>query len=187
MSCAVILFSFFDYYSRPGYWHPPTFFSLPVGIEDILFGFAFGGAASVLYPAKTNKHDGSIKRTVDVRNMATLSPVLIISIGLFVLFGINIMISLPVGLLTGCLLIIAIRPDLAKRLLYSVSYFGLLYLFILLLWFWLFPQAQQWWNLKIYGNITVFNVPLGEVLFGFLFGAFWSAFYEFISGYKLNK
>ena len=187
MSSAVILFSFFDYYSRPGYWHPTTFFSLPVGIEDILFGFAFGGVASVLYPVKRIKHQGPVKSTVDVRNMAALSPVLIISIGLFVLFGINIMVSLPVGLLTGCLLIVAIRPDLTKRLLYSGTWFGLLYLFILLLWFSLFPQAHQWWNLRIYGNITVFNVPLGEVLFGFIFGAFWGTAYEFIFSYKLEN
>jgi hypothetical protein len=187
MSSVVIVFSFFDYYARPDYWHPPTFFSIPVGIEDILFGFSFGGVASVLYPAKTNKYSVPVKRIVDVKNMVALSPVLIVSVGLFVLFDINIMISLPIGLLTGCLLIIAIKPDLTKRLLYSGSYFGLLYLFILLLWFWLFPGAQQWWNLKIYGNITVFNVPLGEALFGFIFGAFWGALYEFIFGYKLEN
>lgn len=187
MSSAVIVFAFFDYYARPDYWHPTTFFSLPVGIEDILFGFAFGGVASVLYPAKTNKHNEPIKLTVAIRNMAALSPVLIVSVGLFVLFDVNIMISLPIGLLTGCLLIIALRPDLAKRLLYSGIYFGFLYLFILLLWFWLFPQAQQWWNLKIYGNITIINVPLGEVLFGFIFGAFWGVFYEFIFSYKLEN
>jgi Lycopene cyclase len=186
MSGAVILFSSFDYFSRPGYWHPPTFFSLPVGIEDILFGFSFGGIAAVLYPVKTNKDSGSVNYSVAIKNMAALSPVLIISIGLNVLFDINIMISLMPGLLTGCLLIMIIRQDLAKRLLYSGLYFGLLYLFILSAWFWLFPQAQAWWNLKIYGDITVLNVPLGEVLFGFLFGAFWGSLYEFLFGYKLE-
>jgi hypothetical protein len=186
MSLAVMIFAFFDYYSRPGYWHPPTFFSLPVGIEDILFGFSFGGIAAVLYPARTNKHSRQVKPTVSLRNMAFLSPVLIVSIGLNVLFDINIMICLPVGLLTGCLLILIIRHDLAKRLLYSGIYFGLLYFFVLLFWFIIFPQAQEWWNLKVYGNITVFHVPLGEVLFGFLFGGFWGGLYEFVFDYKLE-
>src|SRR5450432_1753524 len=99
--------------------------------------------------------------------MAALSPVLIVSIGLNVLFDINIMISLPIGLLTGCLLIMIIRPDLVKTLLFSGLYFGLLYFLIFSVWLMIFPQAQEWWNLKIYGGITVFNVPLGEVLFGF--------------------
>jgi hypothetical protein len=117
MSCAVILFAFFDYYSEPGYWHPQTFFSLRVGIEDILFGFSFGGVASALYPVKTNKHNGPRKRAVEIRNMAALSHVLVISLGLYFIFDVNIMISLPIGLLTGCLLIVIIKPGLAKKLL----------------------------------------------------------------------
>ena len=186
ISLAVIPFAFFDYFSQPSYWHPQTFFSIPVGLEGVLFGFSFGGVAAVLHPAKTNKYSPVIKPGVDVRNIAALSPVLIVSTGLYVLFDINMMISLPLGLLTGCLLIIAIRPGLAKRLLLSGIYFGSLYLFILALWLLLFPQAQQWWDLKIYGDITVLNVPLGEVLFGFLFSAFWGTLYEFIFSYKLE-
>src|ERR1700733_5095884 len=117
MSCAVLLFSFFNYYSRPGYWHPPTLFSLRVDIEDILFGFAFGGIASVLYPFRINKRSGPIKPFVRLKNLTALSPVLIVSLGLFLLFNINIMITLPIGLLIGSLIIVIIRPDLGKRLL----------------------------------------------------------------------
>jgi len=187
MSFAVIPFAFFDYFSQPGYWHPKTFFSIPVGIEGILFGFSFGGVAAVLYSAKTNKHSRQARHIVNLRNIVALSPVLIISVGLYFLFDINMMISLPLGLLIGCLIIITMRPDLAKRLLYSGIYFGVLYFFVLSAWLLLFPKAQEWWDLKIYGGITVFNVPLGEVLFGFLFSAFWSVLYEFIFGYKLTN
>lgn len=186
MSFAVIPFAFFDYFSQPGYWHPPTFFSIPVGIEGILYGFSFGGIASVLYSVKTSKPGSQVKHSVGIRNIAVLSPVLVISIGLHFVFDINMMISLPLGLLIGCLLMMTIRPDLTKTLLYSGLFFGLIYLFILSVWLMIFPQAQEWWNLKIYGDITVFNVPLGEVLFGFLFGAFWSVLYEFIFGFKLK-
>lgn len=75
-----------------------------------------------------------------------------------------------------------IRPDLVKTLLFSGLYFGLLYFLILSVWLMIFPQAQEWWNFKIYGGITVLNVPLGEVLFGFLFAGFWGTLYEFIFG-----
>ena len=50
----------------------------------------------------------------------------------------------------------------------------------------IFPGAQEWWDLRIYGGITVFNVPPGEVLFGFLFSAFWNGAYEFIFHYKFG-
>jgi hypothetical protein len=186
MSLAVLPFAFFDYYSQPGYWHPQTIFSIPVGIEGVLFGFSFGGVASVLHPMGANKQK-PVKHAIDIRNVIVLSPVLIISVGLYVLFDVNMMISLPLGLLIGCLLILAIRPDLAKKSLYSGIYFGLLYLFVLSLWLLFFPHARQWWDLKIYGNMTVLNVPLGEVLFGFLFSAFWSALYEFIFGHRLEN
>ncbi|MFI5185582.1 MAG: hypothetical protein ACHQF0_02590 [Chitinophagales bacterium] len=131
MSVAVIPFAFFDYFSQPGYWHPQTFFPIPVGIEGILFGFSFGGVASVLYSIRKNKHNRKIKAIIDLRNIAWLSPVLVISIGLHFLFDINMMISLPFGLLTGCLVIVIMRPDLAKTLFFSGLYFGLLYLFFL--------------------------------------------------------
>ena len=183
MSFAVIPFAFFDYFSQPGYWHPSTFFSIPVGIEGVLFGFSFGGVASVLYSARTNKQR-PIKHTIDKRNIGALSSVLVISVGLWLLLDVNMMISLPIGLLAGCLLIVAIKPALTKTLLYSGLYFGLLYSFVISIWLLLFPQAQQWWNLRIYGDITVFNVPLGEVLFGFLFSAFWGVLYEFIFVYE---
>jgi Lycopene cyclase len=151
----------------------------------VIFGFSFGGVASVLYSTRTNKYE-TFKPSIDIRNVIALSPVLIVSIGLYVLFNVNMMISLPLGLLTGCLLIITIRPDLTKKLLYSGLYFGLLYFFVLFVWLLLFPQAKQWWDLTIYGNITILEVPLGEVLFGFLFSAFWGSAYEFIFSYKLE-
>lgn len=186
MSLAVIPFAFFDYFSQPSYWHPQTFFSIPVGIEGTLFGFSFGGVASVLCSAAANKNTPA-DQTADLKNIIVLSPVLIISIGLYVLFDVNMMISLPLGLLAGCILIIARRPDLIKKLLYSGVCFGLLYVFVLAAWLLVFPQAQEWWDPGIYGSITVFNVPLGEVMFGFLFSAFWGTLYDFAFSYKLEN
>lgn len=177
MSFAVIPFAFFDYFSQPSYWHPQTFLSIPVGIEGVLFGFSFGGVAAVLY---STKYKQAGKFNIDTRRIAALSPVLIISIGLWLLFDLNMMITLPLGLFSGCLVIILMKPHLIKNILYSGLYFGLLYSLVLSIWLQLFPQAQEWWDLRIYGDITVLNVPLGEVLFGFLFSAFWSAAYEFV-------
>jgi hypothetical protein len=179
MSLAVLPFAFFDYYSQPSYWHPQTLFSMPVGIEGILFGFSFGGVAAVIYPAEEDKRSETIN-IIDLKNVFTLIPVLVISLGLHLFINVNMMISLPVALFTGCILIAWLKPALRRRLLYSGCFWGLLYMAILFAWLLLFPSAQAWWQLGIYGNVTVLNVPLGEVLFGFLFGAFWGVVYEFI-------
>ena len=180
MSLAVIPFAFFDYFSQPGYWHPQTFFSMPVGIEGMIFGFSFGGVAAVLYSVDKDIVNKPAKQSIAFKNIVALSPVLITSLGLYFLFGINMMISLPIGLLTGCIVILKMRPNLGKKLLYSGLYFGLLYTFVLSFWLLLFPHARDWWDLDIYGGITLLNVPLGEVIFGFIFSAFWGVLYEFI-------
>ena len=185
LSFAVIPFAFFDYFSQPAYWHPETLLSIPVGIEGVLFGFSFGGVTAVLYSDKTIRPAMSSNRVIDGRNVVALSPVLIIAMGLWFLFDVNMMICLPLGLLAGCIIIMAFRQDLIKNVLFSGLYFGLLYSFVLSIWLLLFPQAQQWWHLKIYGELTFFNVPFGEVLFGFLFSGFWGAAYEFVLSDKL--
>ncbi|HET6995753.1 MAG TPA: hypothetical protein VFI06_12260, partial [Chitinophagaceae bacterium] len=139
MSLAVLPFAFFDYYSQPSYWHPQTLFSMPVGIEGILFGFSFGGVASVLYPAREDGRNEKAN-TIDVRNVLALSSVLVISLGLYLLINLNMMISLPVGLFTGCILIAWLRPGLQRRLLYSGCFWGLLYVSVLFAWLLLFPS-----------------------------------------------
>jgi hypothetical protein len=180
MSIVVIPFAFFDYFSQPAYWQPETMLDIPVGIEGVLFGFSFGGVAAVIFNAKDAKHSGYYKTSFSFRNMLSLLPVMLISIGIWAMFGVNMMITLPVGLLAGWVIIIYFRHDLARRLLLSSLYFGILYSLVLSFWLVLFPAAQQWWNLSVYGGIAVNEVPLGEVLFGFLFGGFWNAGYEFV-------
>ncbi len=184
MSLAVIPFAFFDYYSQPSYWHPQTLLSIPVGIEGVSFGFSFGGVAVALYQVGSQRSSLQVKRDFDTTNIVAISPVLFISLGLFLFFNVNMMISLPIGLLAGCFIILVRRPDLTKKLLNSGLYFGLLYVSVLALWLRMFPHAQRWWDLKIYGEVTVLNVPLGEILFGFIFSAFWGTLYEFIYSSK---
>jgi hypothetical protein len=179
MSLAVIPFAFFDYYSQPSYWHPQTLFSVPVGMEGILFGFSFGGVAAIICPAVDGKGNETVN-VIDVKNVFALIPVLVISLGSYLFLNVNMMISLPVGLFTGCILIAWLKPALQRRLLYSGCFCGLLYMAILFAWLLFFPSAQAWWQLGIYGNVTILSVPLGEVLFGFLIGAFWGAVYEFV-------
>ena len=185
MSVVVIPFAFFDYFSQPVYWHPETYSSIPVGIEGVLFGFSFGGVAAGIQVDKVARTLVFKRQVVDARKLMALSPVLIISLGLWQLSGVNLMITLPVGLFIGILIIVRARPDLMLRLVSSSVLFGIIYALVILTWLLIFPNAQQWWNLKIYAGITVMNVPLGELLFGFLFGGFWNASYDFVFASKL--
>lgn len=181
---------FFAYLSTPSYYNPPTFFSLPegVGIEALLLGFGIGGIGAVLYDEIARKHLRKFKRGAPSLFSHLLIPlgVLCTTLGLYYLFQTNMMISLPIGLVLGFLAIMIIRPDLKKPVLLSGLYFGLLYFLIFSVWLSVFPEARDWWNLAIYRGVSVFGVPLGEVIFGFSFGAFWGPIYEYCFDYKLR-
>lgn len=176
----------FGYYSVPTYWHPSLFFGLPVGIEDLLGGFFLSGIAGVIYEEISNIHLKKIRESLKIEAEHGIVPllVLILSLGAFFVFKTNIMITLVVGLVLGTILLGTIRPNLRKAILLSGIYFGLLYSIIFSIWLFLFPEALQWWNLDIFWGVTILGVPLGEVLFGFLYGAFWGPIYEFLFGYS---
>lgn len=188
-SLVILPTTIFDYLSQPSYYHPQTFLSIPVGIEGPIFGFCIGGIGAVLYEELSQKHLRKIRERIEVKNKHWLVPlsVLIISLGTFFIFKINIMITLLSGLLIGALLIVRMRDDLKSAVLFSGVYFGLLYFLVVFVWLQMFPYALSYWNLEVFGNIIVLGVPLGEVLFGFLYGAFWGPVYEFLLGYKLVK
>lgn len=186
-SIAIMPTIIYVYYAEPSYWHPPKFFSLSIGIEDAIGGFCLGGIGGVLYEELSRKRLKKIRETVKIKLLHWLIPlvVLIISFGLFFLFSINIMITLFFALCTGVVLLVMTRHDLTKPALLSGVYFSTLYVLILSTWFYLFPHALSWWNLDVFWGVTLIDVPLGEALFGFLYGAFWGPLYEFLFGYKL--
>jgi hypothetical protein len=186
-SLVILPLGIFDYLSQPSYWHPPTFFSIPVGLEGVLLGFSLGGIGAVLYDEISKQHLRKLKRKKPSLLAHFIVPLAVAgtSFLLHVAFHINMMISLPIGLTIGFILILLIRPDLKKPILFSGIYFGILYYLILFCWLYFFPEARNWWNLEIYSGLAVFGVPLGEALFGFLFGAFWGPIYEFLFDYKL--
>jgi hypothetical protein len=184
-SIVVVCAGFLDGISKPTYWNPPTFFSLTVGIEDVLLGFCLGGVSVVLYEELAKKHLRKIHHPQKMLLRISVPFVaLFLSISGYYL-GMSIMISLIFGVIIGLILEASLRKDLRPAILYSGFYFGLLYFIIIAVWLLLFPQAVNWWNLRVFNNIIIFNVPLGEVLFGFYFGSFWGTIYEFIFGYRL--
>jgi len=179
----------FDYLSQPSYWHPPTFFSLPVGIEGYVLGFCIGGIGGVIYEERAQKQlrKKKVNRTATIYHLLIPLSVVAVSFGLYLGFRLNMMQSLPLALMLGAILITVFRRDLTRPVLFSGLMFGTFYFIVLFIWLLFFPAARTWWNLAIYGNLTVLGVPLGEVIFGFVYGAFWGPVYEFVFGYRLAR
>src|SRR3989338_5681864 len=182
-SLVILPLGIFDYLSQPNNWNPPTLFNLPIGINGIIFGFSIGGIGAVLYDEISQKHlVGQRKRKLTY----WFVPIIMLVIGLSgPIFQINIMASLLLAMLIGLVLITLLRRDLLVAEIFSGIYFGVFYFLLMTIFSNFFPEVRGWWNLEVFNGMSLANVAIGEVLFGFLYGALWGVLYEFLFGYRL--
>jgi len=177
----------FDFLYVPTYWIPQTYLNLPVGIEGIIFSFLIGGIASVSFAEMTHKKIQKINKYhihVSVFLFALVLP-LVMLINYFSFF--NIAIAMYIALLTGIALIILVRRDLLKASIFGGFNFGIIYSISFILWINLFPAGKDWFVLDGLPKIYLLSAPIYELIFAFLFGAYWGILYELIFGYRFKK
>ena len=181
----------------PEYWNPPSLFDLNLrtsfDIESIIWAFAVGGIASVLYEIvfrsnhkKINKHEmGKSRHRWHL--LALTSPIFFYLV-LQAFTGINTIYSGSIAMFFGGIAIILCRPDLRKKMLVG----GILFLALYFTGFFLFfnfiytDAVRQIWNLSAISGILIFGIPIEELLFAFTFGMMWSGIYEHVKWYKLK-
>ena len=171
----------------PEYWNPPSLFELAqrtgFDIESIIFSFAIGGIAAVLYNIILHKR------------MEVLSPAerhqwrhrwhrwaLAVP---FVLFPIlyflpwNPVYAGIAAMMLGAIAAVLCRPDLKSNTLLGGVLFLALYTIFLLGLKWSAPgYIEQVWNLKDLSGIVIYGLPIEELMFGFSFGLVWTGIYE---------
>lgn len=171
----------------PEYWNPPSLFELAqrtgFDIESIIFSFAIGGIAAVLYNIILHKrmevlspaehHDRRHRR----HRWALAAP--------FVLFPILYLLPwnpIYAGIATMVLSAIAAvtcRPDLKSNTLLGGVLFLTLYSIFLLGLKWSAPgYVEQVWNLNALSGIMIYGLPVEELMFGFSFGLVCTGIYE---------
>ena len=99
----------------------------------------------------------------------------------------NVAIAIYITSIIGILVIIHVRKDLIMSTVMGGLAYGLVYFLSLVLWFTLYPDAENWFTLENLPRIFILGVPLYEILFGFLQGAYWGNIYEFLFGYTYKK
>lgn len=171
----------------PAYWNPPSLFELArrtgFDMESLIFAFALGGIAAVLYNSVTHRTFRSLGLTARVARWHRLH---VMALALpFVLFV--PLYFLPwnpiypgiVCLLIGALASVACRPELLRKTIVGGALFLALYGVFLLGLRWLTPgYIEQVWNLPALRGGLVGGIPLEELLFGLAFGMYWSGAYE---------
>lgn len=179
----------------PEYWAPPSLFDLAFltgfDIESLIFSFAIGGIAVILYEI--------IFRTAHARISAVLrhSPshryhlwailsAPIIFAALFLTTSLNPIYTSVIALIFGGVATWYCRPDLMKKMTAGgLLFLGLYFLYFLTLTVMYPGYVERVWNLEVISGVLVAGVPLEELTFAFSFGFLWSSIYEHFTWKKL--
>ncbi len=181
----------------PSYWSPLTLFNLAkrtgFDLESLLFSFAVGGIASVLYESLFSKSRQKISihemrsQRHRFHRLALASPVLSFGL-LYFAVPLNPIYSAIIAMAVGVLAAWLCRPDLLRAMLSGSFLFLALYFIIFEVSFvWLFPgYVEKVWNLKAISGILIAGIPVEELLFAASLGALWSNVYEHFAWYKFS-
>ncbi len=181
----------------PSYWNPPSLFDLAqrtgFDIESIIFSFAVGGLAAVLYESIFKvKHMEITKEECHHKrhrlHLLSLSSPIIIFIILATVTNWNHIYCAIVAMFLGGIAALLCRPDLKKKIWVGGLLFLGLYFIIFLSLVKVFPYyVRNVWNISHISGILILGIPLEELLFAFALGMLWSSFYEHVRWVRLVK
>ncbi len=181
----------------PRYWSPFSIFNLArrtgFDIESLIFSFALGGIAVVLYelifPKRHDVINGEERRSARHRyHFWALISAPIIFAALILFTPMNPIYASFIAFIGGGIATWYCRPDLKKKMFASAFLFLGLYFVYFSAFIAFYPDyVKQVWNLSALSGIFIFGVPLEELMFAFGFGFLWSSVYEHITWHKLME
>ncbi|MCB0309182.1 MAG: hypothetical protein KDD48_07405 [Bdellovibrionales bacterium] len=180
----------------PKYWNPPSLFHLAqrtgFDIESFIFCFAIGGVGAVAYNILTHKTPNPVSNTERQHPLhrhhhkALAAP--FITFALLVWFPWNAIYPGILSMLIGALATALCRPDLKWKVFIGGGIFLVFYMIFLLGLDWLAPgYIARVWNMNVLTGITLFKMPIEELLFAIGFGMYWSGVYEHFTWRRVHK
>ncbi|MCX6735612.1 MAG: lycopene cyclase domain-containing protein [Candidatus Parcubacteria bacterium] len=172
------------------YWHPLSvwsgnLFSVPILLEDVLFGFAFGGIASVLFELLSkDKVFVAVKQNYIFFRIFITDMLPFAAFLLFWFIGINSIFATAFAALFGTAIIICQRKDLVKNALGSGFIVAATMFLCYEIVFTLTANQEMllvrgWFIHGTSFDVRFLGIPLTELFWGFAFGTFISPWYEY--------
>ncbi len=171
----------------PVYWNPPSLFDLAqrtgFDIESLIFCFAIGGVCVVFYNVLAGRTMRPLDPSEKQRSRhrfhfaALLAPFPVF----MVLYQLpwNPIYPAIISMAVGAMATMLCRPDLKIKTLVGGALFLVYYLAFMLALKWSAPgYIERVWNLPALSGVMVYGIPLEELLFGAVFGMYWSSIYE---------
>ncbi len=181
----------------PEYWNPPSLFDLAqrtgFDIESLIFSFAIGGIAAILYEKIFGANHQSIPIEERKSGRHWFHPYALISaplilIALLIFTEWNPIYSSIIAMVAAGILSVYCRSDLAKKMLTGAFLFLIFYFLSFLMIDFLSPgYVEKVWNLGALSGILIFGVPLEELLFAAAVGFLWSGIYEHFAWRRLKS
>jgi hypothetical protein len=173
----------------PQYWNPPSLFDLAqrtgFDIESLIFSFAIGGVAAVLYEFLTQRYEHVLMRTKErhaPRHRFHVYVFPLIPLTFALLHWITNLHNLHIAVITmfvGSLAIALCRPDLIRKMVLGSALMTALYFLYFQTLLLAYPgYVERVWNLPALTGIWIGGVPFDELLFALTLGALWSGLYE---------
>ncbi|VVB79423.1 Uncharacterised protein [uncultured archaeon] len=177
------------------WWKPVTITNTAIGLESIFVGFMIGGIATVLYEdifkkkIRLRKNYKSRKEKDNLHLILLILTALILFFGSFYLLRLNSLVSTIIALIIPTLYIWYKRKDLIVDSLMS----GVL---LLVLSFLVYSTlnlitpgwVDEFWYFRNVPHLIFLGVPIDDVIWYFLAGAFIAPLYEYwLEGRLINK
>lgn len=169
---------------------PITITGTKVGLEDFILGFASGGSASVIYKVLFRKINYRIISFKISHWKLSLPLIFIITLTslLFYQFKIFSFWANCISLFVGLIFMLILRKDLIKEMLCGGFLIMIISLPIYWLTYFLFPLWQQtYWHHNQLSGFYFLYIPIEDIIWWLLAGAFAAIIYDYWFSYSLRK
>ena len=189
-SAITSLFGVTEWLFVPNYWNPPSLFELAqrtgFDLESVIFSFAIGGIGVTLYHFVSGTHIEPLAANVRREPLHHLhkigllaAPVAFIPLALLPW---NIIYAVIASLALGSAISVICRPHLMRATIVGGALFFGFYAVFMLGLTWFTPgYIAQVWNLPALSGGLVVGIPTEELVFGAVFGMYWSSVYEHVT------
>lgn len=178
----------FIIYLENAYWYPERIGGWMLGFEDAMCSFTVGAmVVLVLTPFFVYFQFRKITwKQIILRYLSFCSFTVILFFLSLLPTKANPMTALIISNVVVVSVLLAFRKDLwLLAFLGTITYSGA-HLFLMKICFWLLPEFLRRWNTDAFWGYTFLNVPLGEVTWAFVYGAYWPIFIAYIFNLRVH-
>ena len=160
----------------PDYWHPESIPFLGVGLEDFIFSFFSGGivwmGVLILSPGA---RDSRIQPSLFLQRVSFCLIFGVIVVSVLYLTGVRGIMNPFLTMVLWFILIFLYRSVYWEIAVVGALFMLVLHPLALKIGFLVFPDLLQMWSRNNFTHFSVLKVPLGELIWAFMYGGAWSA------------